>query len=74
MTESTKRIIIVGAFNCMGCGKLKKVDQFGKYLTAPTVCECGARSWRLNDIQSEWITENNEVWGETLEKLKEASG
>jgi len=68
-----KMIIIVGAFNCKSCGKLERINQIGeKTLKAPLFCSnCGAKSWILNITQSEWVTEENEFWGEILEGLKQ---
>lgn len=66
-----KGIVIVAAYNCEICGNLVKIDQFGADMTAPNICiKCGEKRWVFNEIQSEWITENNEALGETLEQIK----
>lgn len=66
--------IHLGAFECRGCMRLHTVEQgSGDMLIEPTLCsECGGRSFRLLEEESEYIDNQLLIIGtnETSRKLK----
>lgn len=70
--EATKRILLVGFFECSTCNYTTSVDCSGsRNVKAPGPCpKCGGLAYTLNPTKSEWITNIEEGWPKHLEKLK----
>ena len=62
--------ITVGYFECKRCGRAHIVQQEGEKLVEPVICECGNRTFKLNQDRSEFIDVQRVQIQEPLEKVK----
>jgi replicative DNA helicase Mcm len=62
--------IKTAVFECSGCMRLHEVEQVGNKLTEPALCnECGGRSFRFLNEESEFVNQKQLTINEPIEEL-----
>jgi replicative DNA helicase Mcm len=69
-TDEIRPRIINATFECRGCMRLQEVQQTSSLITEPAICqECGGRSFRLLQEESEFMDTQSTKLQEPLENL-----
>jgi replicative DNA helicase Mcm len=69
-TDEIRPRIITATFECRGCMRLHEVSQSSNMITEPSLCsECGGRSFRLLQEESEFLDTQTVKVQEPLENL-----